>query len=525
MAATAQAQLSVATGSGAGKGATATDRIPEWRYRLKPGETLEAAAADLLASGYDSQQLVQYNRLDDPDLLTDGDAIAIPMKWLKRQPEPAVITAASGQGHVRRNGTGRTEPARKDLRLRVGDQIVTQAGEATVTLGNGSVIRVHPNSKLIFDRLTQYGKTGMVDTRLRLERGKASNAVAPLVEDGSRYEIETPSAVAAVRGTRFSLESERDLTRLRVTEGNVAFGQRDSMRQIREGYSAEIGSRSRGELQLRRLPAAPDTSELPARLTLFPVELNWDDSGAPEHQLNIFDADTGENVISRKIDKPPAALEQLDNGRYRIQLAALTSNGLEGMPSSQTVDVDLQARAAELIAPDSDVRVDTDRPEFQWQYRGENEVSRLEMAETKQFEALLANTDWNAKTSALPSQALAPGQYYWRVVTKTGGDSIARTEPRKIIINGTLPPARIINVNYVDKQVRIVWEKVDTAGDYQLQLAEDPAFDNIIKEASVADTTAALRLIPGRRYFVRIKALSEGPLASRWGPARELFIE
>ena len=69
------------------------------------------------------------------------------------------------------------------------------------------------------------------------------------------------------------------------------------------------------------------------------------------------------------------------------------------------------------------------------------------------------------------------------------------------------------------------WEKVDTAAEYRLQLSEEPGFNNIIKEATLPDTTAALRLIPGRRYFVRLKALSDGPLQSRWGPGRELYLE
>lgn len=80
-------------------------------------------------------------------------------------------------------------------------------------------------------------------------------------------------------------------------------------------------------------------------------------------------------------------------------------------------------------------------------------------------------------------------------------------------------------MNYLDSQVRVFWENIDTATDYRLQLAEEPAFRNIIKEADIADTTAALRLIPGRRYFVRVKALSDGPLASRWGPGRELYLD
>jgi hypothetical protein len=164
-------------------------------------------------------------------------------------------------------------------------------------------------------------------------------------------------------------------------------------------------------------------------------------------------------------------------------------------------------------------------PEFRWQLRGQNEVAHIEIADDQSFSNVIATSEWAPDQQALPSRPLSPGKYYWRVVTEAGGNSVATSEVRTVIINGTLPPVRIISVNYVDKQVRVFWGKVDTASQYRLQLSEEPGFRNIIKEAELADTTAALRLIPGRRYFVRLKALSDGPLESRWGPGRELFLE
>lgn len=164
-------------------------------------------------------------------------------------------------------------------------------------------------------------------------------------------------------------------------------------------------------------------------------------------------------------------------------------------------------------------------PEFRWQLNGDNEVARVEVAEDRDFRNVIATSEWAPETAALPSRPLGPGKYYWRVVTEAGGNSVATTEPRELVVNGSLPPVRIISVNYIDSQVRVFWEKVDTATDYRLQLSEEPGFNNIIKEATLSDTTAALRLIPGRRYFVRLKALSDGPLQSRWGPGRELYLE
>lgn len=519
------AELGVATGSHAGSLGPKVNLVPEWSYTLSPDETFEDAADALLAKGISSSQLARHNRIGNPAVLKGGDRIRIPMHWLKRQPEPATITAASGQGHVRLAGNSRAQPMQSEMRLRVGDELATQQGTATIKLGDGSMIWVEPNSRLVFNRLTQYGRTGMVDTRLRLFKGRVSTDVEPMVEDGSRFEIATPSAVAAVRGTRFSLASDGGNSLLRVTEGLVAFGPPGNLRQIPAGFSASVDSPSSRGVDIRRLPPVPETSALAPSLARLPATLTWKANGAPAHQLEVFDLATGQNVLSRQTRDSSITLAQLDNGRYRVELAAVTRSGIAGMPAVQEVDVDLEARAAKLVSPAAGESLDDDMPEFTWRYLGENEVGRLEISPKDDFGNLVATSEWASDTSALPSRPLSPGEYYWRVVTEAGGNSVATSEPRKMLVNGTLPPARIININYIDSQVRIFWESVATADDYLLQLSEDPGFQNIVKEATVADTTAALRLIPGRRYFVRLKALSEGPLASRWGPGRELFIE
>jgi hypothetical protein len=264
---------------------------------------------------------------------------------------------------------------------------------------------------------------------------------------------------------------------------------------------------------------------LPSVLTQLPAELSWQAGGYPAYRLDIFDQASGTWVQSRDVAGTRFDIAQLDNGRYEIQLAAIDQRGIAGMPGTAELEVDLQAKKPDLTAPADGESVNDDMPEFRWQLNGANEVARVEIAEDDSFRQLVTTSEWAPESQALPSRPLSPGQYYWRVVTEAGGSSVATSEPRKIVVNGTLPPVRIISVNYLDSQVRVFWENIDTATDYRLQLAEEPAFRNIIKEADIADTTAALRLIPGRRYFVRVKALSDGPLASRWGPGRELYLD
>ncbi|RBW51414.1 FecR domain-containing protein [Marinobacter sp. F3R11] len=521
----AWAELSITRGSATTAINPASNLMPEWTYTLRSGESFAEAANDLLAKSYSPGQLLQYNSIQNPATLGEGDRIHIPLSWLKRQPDPARASSVSGNVQLISGIDGRKKRLTKDTLIRVGDEVLSGTGAATITLADGSEVRLSPDSRLIFNRLTQYGKSGMVDTRLRLSRGEVHTRVKPVISGGARFEIETPSAIAAVRGTAFSLQTGPEGTSLQVIEGVVDFGAPNQNQRIPAGYSATVSSGSHSTLSIRKMPPAPKINPLPPILTQLPAEMTWQQNPATSYRLDIFETDSGLWVESRKVSGNSFNISRLDNGPYEIHLAALDQQGMAGMPDILPIEVDLQASTASLLTPENGDSVNDDMPEFRWTLNGKNEVARVEIAEDEAFRNLVATSEWAPETTALPSRPLSPGQYYWRVVTEAGGNSVATTQPRKLIVNGTLPPVRIISINYIDSQVRVFWQKVDTAVSYRMQLAEEPGFRNVIKEATLPDTTAALRLIPGRRYFVRLKALSDGPLQSRWGPGRELYLE
>ncbi|MBU2874533.1 FecR family protein [Marinobacter salexigens] len=519
------AELSITRGSAKTFASASREAVPEWIYTLKRGESFAEVASDLLVNKHSPTQLLRYNAIGNASILGEGDRIRIPLSWLKRQPNPARVTSVSGNVQLISGIDGRKRVLTEDALIRVGDEVLSAAGAATITLADGSEVRLSPNSRLIFNRLTQYGKSGMVDTRLRLYRGEVHTRVRPVIEGGARFEIETPSAVAAVRGTAFSLQAGPEGTHLQVTEGVVDFGSPKQIHRIPAGYSATVASNNGNKLSIRKMPPAPALTPLPPVLSQLPAELTWKSSPASTYRLDIFETESGRWIESREVSGNRFDISRLDNGQYEIHLAAFDQQGMTGMPGILPIQVDLQARTAKLLAPEDGDSVNDDMPEFRWELKGENEVARVEVAEDEAFRNLVATSEWAPGTTALPSRPLSPGQYYWRVVTEAGGNSVATTQPRKLVVNGTLPPVRIISINYIDSQVRVFWEKVDTAANYRMQLSEDPSFNDIIKEATLPDTTAALRLIPGRRYFVRLKVLSDGPLESRWGPGRELYLE
>ena len=518
------AELSVANGS-AVVTSQPVETAPEWVYTVRPGDTLASITSSLLQKTTNGQRLLAHNGLPANTRLETGDTLRIPVFWLKRQPEPARVTSVNGNVQHISGSDGRRTPLTGQSLVRVGDEVLSGAGSAILELADGSELRISPNTRLMFNRLTQYGKAGMVDTRLRLQKGEVHTRIKPLIEGGSRFEIETPSAVAAVRGTVFSMQTNTSGSSIQVKHGAVDFGSPGKTRRIPAGYGASVETTGTAGIRIRQLPPAPVINTIGPVLDRLPAELSWRPGPAPKHRVDIFEKESGNWVQSREVTGNQFNIGQLDNGEYEIQLAALDYKGIAGMPATAPIEIDLQAIAPALTAPTPGESVNDDMPEFRWQLNGTNELARVEIAEDDSFQRLITTSEWAPENKALPSRPLSPGRYFWRVVTEAGGNSVATSEPRELIVNGTLPPVRIINVNYLDSQVRVFWEKADTAKEYRLQLSEEPAFRNIIKEADVADTTAALRLIPGRRYFVRVKALSEGPLASRWGPGRELYLE
>ena len=80
---------------------------------------------------------------------------------------------------------------------------------ATVTLDDGTLIRVAPDSRLTFSASSR---------KVRLE-GRAFFAVAH--HDGQPFEVRLPNRVITVLGTRFDVEGRDDATRVAVLEGLV----------------------------------------------------------------------------------------------------------------------------------------------------------------------------------------------------------------------------------------------------------------------------------------------------------------
>ena len=433
------------------------DSDGDWTYTVKPDDTPAAIADRLLADSRDAGQLMGYNGQARDAALEPGSTLQIPVQWLERRPRPAEAVDVRGQAWRTTHPEGTRNLLKEGDRLNVGDGVRTaRDGYARIRLADGSTLAIEPDTRLQFNRLTQYGRGAMADTRMNLEQGRIETHVEPTEENGSRFEIHTPSAVAAVRGTRFGLEAREDGTLLEVHEGEVWFGTRRNTQPIREGYSAFLESGPGSEPEIKPLP--------------------------PGSQIASYEAspESGE---------------------------------------------DARARPATLRTPARDATVEQDRPQFQWSLQGNSEQARVEVARTSGFEETTATSAWQSGESARLSESLEPGDYCWRVMTRTDSGNTATSPVNCFTRVNRLQATRVISANTIDDRVNLYWQSVENADGYRMQLAEDRDFERIVQDRKVSDPEIRLQLEPGERYHVRVKGLAPEPMRSDWGEVREIAVE
>jgi len=107
-------------------------------------------------------------------------------------------------------------PLSLEDRLIEGDRVQTQ-GRANLLLEfpDNSLVWIGPNSYFVVKEITEE------KNNLYMGRGSLGARIIRLIEGIITFEVETPSAIAAVRGTEFFLWVDRKKTIINVNEGFV----------------------------------------------------------------------------------------------------------------------------------------------------------------------------------------------------------------------------------------------------------------------------------------------------------------
>ncbi|TDO95253.1 FecR family protein [Halanaerobium saccharolyticum] len=151
--------------------------------------------------------------------------IIVNRKQLQRHSESgyAAITDFEGEVLVKSGENDSWDSAVVGQKLHKNDFIKTQVNSwSTLSLFDGSEITIEPATEFKIVNLTgDVNKEKLDQGIFKLIMGTVINKVNELTGRGSRYEIETDSATAGVRGTYFEVSYQEGKNLVRVYEGSV----------------------------------------------------------------------------------------------------------------------------------------------------------------------------------------------------------------------------------------------------------------------------------------------------------------
>lgn len=314
----------------------------DWVYTVRERDNLWRISETYLSDIKYVNELQTHNQIADPLNLSPGLRLRIPVAWLKVQPAPVQILAVHGDINIISAEDKAEHKATPKMLLHSGDQIRTGPdANATLEFADGSRLQLFANSELILDTISAYGKTGMTDTRLRLEKGRLENQVAPQSPPAGRFEIWTPAATSAVRGTayRLAMNPDQATARMEVTGGTVALEAMETTIPVAAGYGT-LAHQGEPPATPRPLLAAPDINRFPSHLQQGRIHLEFPPvANATGYRLQIASILPANVTLTDTMLASPRFDTELLAGDYTLRLRAVDADGIEGFEAEHHLTV------------------------------------------------------------------------------------------------------------------------------------------------------------------------------------------
>lgn len=501
-----------------------------WVYTVRPGDTIWGLTEKHTTSVMHWKRIQRLNNYPDQPArgILPGTRLKFPIDILKHQPVKAQIKLLQGTARALR-ANGDEVAASAGIELQSGDRLLVDAGSnATVVFADGSELLVLEGSEIIFDTLSAYGETGMVDTRVRLQGGQVDTRVKPRRGGGSRYEIITPAAVAAVRGTDFrvSADTDRPVARSEVLEGTVVVSGAGAKRNVPAGYGV-LAKAGEPPAKPKPLLPPPDLSPQAAVLEYLPLQFDWTGvDQAKAYRFQVASNTTFDSLLVNATSEGTRGyFPDLPNGEYALRVRAIDNDRLEGINAVRRFTVAAHPQPPVLIGLRDNVIVRTDTPEFGWSRPEDIQRYRLQVASDQAFGSLVVDESAHRSERFTPQTGLVPGQYYWRVASidaagTTGPWSDASAFEYRAVPEAPATEAPALGETAIDFH----WRDAGADMRYQFQLDDNAEFQSPdLDQYTDAPAITIERPAPGV-YFFRVRALDDTDFASPWSPTQSFNI-
>lgn len=497
----------------------------EWIYTVVEGDNLWDFSEKYLDNVLRFKKLQKLNNIKNPKRLQPGSWLRVPMKWIKSNAVPARLADFEGQVQLIHADGSQAASLKSGTQIHLGDILRTgPKSNAAILFADSSAMTLHSYSEMRFDHLSAHGDTGMVDSRLHLIQGRLQTRVRPSVGPGSRFEIYTPSAISAVRGTvyRAAVTGDGTTSNIEVLEGKVEVSGGDKQRLISAGFGTRV-EKGKAPIPPVELLPPPDFKQIPEVVRFIDWRLEW---GAIDNAVNYrieVSGDENLDVLARDqlSDQTNFPLPELPDGRYWIRVRGIDVNGLEGVSRVASVLIDAQPQPPISISPPDGAVQRGGGTELHWTKSETADKYLLEIAMDEGFDKIVHRVNDLKDTRYQTDQITKPGTYYWRVTAILGNESgppgVVRSWQLKPTLDAVDP-----SIEAADDKVMASWREGAAGQRYQVQVALDGDFSTLELDQITDQPEISFNQPQGQVLYLRVRAIDMDGYEGPWGSVQQI---
>ncbi|BCS52870.1 FecR domain-containing protein [Geobacter sp. SVR] len=481
--------------------------------RVARQETLIGICRKYLEHPGEWRQVATINRLADPDRIAPGQSINLPVGMLKGVPLKGKVTLLTGA--VARKSS--TDAAWEELKagdvVQAGSSLRTGAASTVeVTFEDGTSFLLRENSEL-FVRKAGKGALHLL-RELYLESGKVISRIKAATGRDSRFEVETPSALAAARGTEYRVAVDETLTtRAETLEHSIDVSSSGTTVLLREGEGSIVRKNEPPSAPVRLLPPpepenlAPLYDDRTGEIRFARVE------NAASYRIVLARDPEGKDTARTATIRPeePLRFEGLADGTYYVIASSIGGEGLEG-PLSQPRQTRVRKKPVPptVVAPENGAALPEMPIRVQWHTVLGAASYQAQISGDPDFSTVAFDSGTTRET-AYHLKQLQAGTHYLRVrsLAQDGyaGDW-STVHPFSIV---RLMPPSVKKPQDGDDHFYLEWEPINGTAGYHLQISRDRDFRVVFMDRVLVQPRLMLvtPLEPGT-YYVRVSGMDAG---------------
>jgi hypothetical protein len=305
----------------------------DWQYSVKKQDSLWAICKRYVADPLCWKKLATYNQITNPKYIPPGTVINIPKAWLIISDSSALVIAVEGKVLFGLDGAEPDQLLAIGDKLQPNDTVVTYDGSAMVEFSDSSRLLLKANTYVRMDMLKYDDRSGLAQSRIELIKGRINNLIEKQRSGEASYQVITPAAVAAVRGTEFRIahRSDADGKSVMITElleGGVEISSDNEALLLKAGQALVVHEGQPFPEPVELLPR-PTMDLNSAQSVQLPVQFKWHAmAGAEKYRVSLYQ---NESLIwEESVDSPAIELTQLPTENAMLMIRGVDPLGIEG---------------------------------------------------------------------------------------------------------------------------------------------------------------------------------------------------